>query len=674
MASPNDVPRVSEPIAAAGGYVTRAWVDFFLKLASSQSSEDLAALYQQLAARVAELEEGQAFNFQILGQQSIAVNGIPQQGGVVIITLQNDVAAPGNTAYYGTGPSGAKGWFPVSGAVAVTADLTKSVAGTGVTTFGLADLANSGVGTLRAYTRDAKGRISGDKAATITGTTNQINVANGDASAGLPTLSLAAPVIASLAKADSAVQSVVAGTGIAVNNADPRNPVVSATGGTGTVTSVAAANATGITWSGSPITTSGTLTPTLATNLQILSTNTWTPEVIGKNFNLAGTDATEISLGVKNDGGGTAVFHYYTKPLSGLPLSGSIIGGAGSRPWDGTSWTAHSTAAYHLLASENQTPTASGTDFRIVATPIGTTQANRIVNSDFNGDGDIINSLGLTRRKINALERGRGIELVRTNNACEISMVSDLSTSTYQSLFRGYSIGGTIASPAATANNMGTGYALCGHDGTSYVGAKALVSLLTFAAWSNTSTPTTIVLETTATGSTARTARWFVKDTGHFYPGADNAYDMGTPTFRVRQYYGVNTSISTSDATLKTEPRDISDKEIDAFLEIGRLPMVWQWLSRVEAEGSKARIHSGPTVQAAIAVMQRYGLEWTDYAAFCYDEWEAHPEFVNEDGDVTAAAVPSGCRYSFRKEELIWWVMRAYIARQDRMEEKLNSL
>ena len=39
-------------------------------------------------------------------------------------------------------------------------------------------------------------------------------------------------------------------------------------GGGGTVTSVAVANATGITWSGSPITGSGTLTPTLSANLQ----------------------------------------------------------------------------------------------------------------------------------------------------------------------------------------------------------------------------------------------------------------------------------------------------------------------------------------------------------------------------------------------------------------------
>lgn len=44
-----------------------------------------------------------------------------------------------------------------------------------------------------------------------------------------------------------------------------------ATANTGTVTSVAVADATGITWSGSPITSSGTLTPTLSANLQAWS-------------------------------------------------------------------------------------------------------------------------------------------------------------------------------------------------------------------------------------------------------------------------------------------------------------------------------------------------------------------------------------------------------------------
>lgn len=167
MASPNDVPRVAEPIAGSGGFVTRAWLDFFLKLASTESQADLAALYAALAARVAELEENEGLSFQIIGQGAISVNGTPQPGGFVVISLENDTDAPGNTMYYGTGPTGLKGWFPISSSVAVTADLTKAVAGTGVTTFGLADLSNSGLGAaLVKITRDAKGRVSGTSSAT----------------------------------------------------------------------------------------------------------------------------------------------------------------------------------------------------------------------------------------------------------------------------------------------------------------------------------------------------------------------------------------------------------------------------------------------------------------------------------------------------------------------------
>lgn len=95
---------------------------------------------------------------------------------------------------------------------------------------GLADVPDSGAGVLLAITRDGKGRVTGTKSVTITGTAAQINVANGTAAAGQPTISLAAEVLASLGKAESAVQSVVAGVGITVNNTDPRNPVVSAPG------------------------------------------------------------------------------------------------------------------------------------------------------------------------------------------------------------------------------------------------------------------------------------------------------------------------------------------------------------------------------------------------------------------------------------------------------------
>ncbi|HEL4660739.1 TPA: hypothetical protein UN036_000015 [Stenotrophomonas maltophilia] len=100
-------------------------------------------------------------------------------------------------------------------------------------TIGLEDVPDSGAGTLLAITKDSKGRVTGTRPATITGTAQQINVANGNAAAGLPTLSLAAEVLASLGKADSAVQEVRPGTNVTVDSTDPRRPIVSATEASG---------------------------------------------------------------------------------------------------------------------------------------------------------------------------------------------------------------------------------------------------------------------------------------------------------------------------------------------------------------------------------------------------------------------------------------------------------
>ncbi|XQA74590.1 hypothetical protein ACM9XA_03370 [Xanthomonas sacchari] len=180
-----------------------------------------------MAARVTALEDGGAGGGSIQGIGSIVTQGSPP--GIVQISLEGDTDTPGNTWYYGTAPDGSRGWWALSDGLAVTTDLTKSVGSDGVATFGLADIANSGTGTLLATTFDAKGRRTGSKAATITGTANQVDVANGNAAAGLPTISLAAQVLTSLGKADSAVQEVRAGTNVSVDNTDPRRPIVSST-------------------------------------------------------------------------------------------------------------------------------------------------------------------------------------------------------------------------------------------------------------------------------------------------------------------------------------------------------------------------------------------------------------------------------------------------------------
>lgn len=153
--------------------------------------------------------------------------------------------------------------------------------------------------------------------------------------------------------------------------------------------------------------------------------------------------------------------------------------------------------------------------------------------------------------------------------------------------------------------------------------------------------------------------------------------------------YFINAPQTVSDARLKDTPRDINDLENKAFYEISRLPMVWKWINRVEDEGDTARWHSGPTVQAAISIMDKHGLNWEEYSCFCHDYSKETPEQVVTvsaviDDDSGQELTPSyeylipaneGVdKYSFRKEELLWWCLRALTSQLDKFEERLARL
>lgn len=133
-------------------------------------------------------------------------------------------------------------------------DVVGTLAGGGVDV-SLEPLADTGVGAaLVKITRDAYGRVEGTEAADTDdlpeGVTNLYftneraqdavgNAVDGtgdvplsyDDPTGAISAALSAAVLASLALADSAVQSVVAGTNVTVDATDPQNPIVSATGG-----------------------------------------------------------------------------------------------------------------------------------------------------------------------------------------------------------------------------------------------------------------------------------------------------------------------------------------------------------------------------------------------------------------------------------------------------------
>lgn len=87
-----------------------------------------------------------------------------------------------------------------------------------------------------------------------------------------------------------------------------------ATANTGTVTSVAVANATGITWTGSPITTSGTLTPTLSANLQA-----WSGLATSSKANISGT----VTLVDTNFRIATDASNNYIQSSTGNQVAGS---------------------------------------------------------------------------------------------------------------------------------------------------------------------------------------------------------------------------------------------------------------------------------------------------------------------------------------------------------------
>lgn len=202
------------------------------------------------------------------------------------------------------------------------------------------------------------------------------------------------------------------------------------------------------------------------------------------------------------------------------------------------------------------------------------------------------------------------------------------------------------------------------------------------------------ILVNNAVGDNTAAARGLSLQQAAVQPSSDNLLSIGAASFRWTQVYAVNAAINTSDARAKTEPRQLRQAEVSAFAQIARLPAIWRWLSRVngdgcEPEGREARKHGGPTVQAAMAIMEAHGLNPMEYACFCHDEWEAQPEQwhewaeeLGEDGEVireagrelVQEAVEAGDRYSFRKEELLCLIVAAMAAQHDALEARVAAL
>lgn len=162
------IPRAQSVIVNEKGIPTREWYSYLIQL---RDGGGLTPAQQEqlnnLVARVKVLEEaGQ--DLIITGDGSISVNG-SAANLVIQITLVGDAESVNPTWYYGTGPDGSKGFFPVADAIAVSVDeLEKLVGADGVITLGLADIPDAGGGALKKIMRDSFGRVAGTSDPTTT--------------------------------------------------------------------------------------------------------------------------------------------------------------------------------------------------------------------------------------------------------------------------------------------------------------------------------------------------------------------------------------------------------------------------------------------------------------------------------------------------------------------------
>lgn len=189
------LPTYGAALVDAGGRASGEYYRYFQSLNTNLLN------YNAIEAQIEDLESRvPALTSDVLGFDSIASSGHLSQG-TVRVSLIGDVPHPDKTQYYGTNGSSTRGWYslydvvkseilPASN-VTITADDTLQTL-----TIDLADLADSGEGTLQAITVDAKGRVSGTRDATINGTDGHIAVTNGNASAAPPIIDLDAGFVA----------------------------------------------------------------------------------------------------------------------------------------------------------------------------------------------------------------------------------------------------------------------------------------------------------------------------------------------------------------------------------------------------------------------------------------------------------------------------------------------
>lgn len=169
---------------------------------------------------------------------------------------------------------------------------------------------------------------------------------------------------------------------------------------------------------------------------------------------------------------------------------------------------------------------------------------------------------------------------------------------------------------------------------------------------------------------------------GFVTPATDNVTNLGSFNRRWSNVYAATGAIQTSDADHKTPVVPMTANQILAASQLAREIGAYKFLDAVAEKGDAARDHIGMTVQRAIEVLESHQLNPFAHGFICHDEWDEqvidHPAIQDEDGTLVAAAYteirPAGSIYSFRADELNYFIARGLAARLDALEAQLASL
>lgn len=194
----SQLPGARAAIADKQGLPTPEFYRFLLGLqrlsAGSATSSDITALQTQITAIQSEIDGLPRSSFPTLQvaapvySQGLLQNGFAKIGvnvadsvivNGVALQLDGDIAAPGNTYLYSTGPTGAKGWNALSGMLHQTANILLTTAADGTVTFMLGGAASGDLSG--AYPGPTVAKVNGTQLGTTSATAGTVLLGTGTA-------------------------------------------------------------------------------------------------------------------------------------------------------------------------------------------------------------------------------------------------------------------------------------------------------------------------------------------------------------------------------------------------------------------------------------------------------------------------------------------------------------